>query len=762
MKFISCHITGYGALRNQTIEFNEGVTQLLQSNGTGKTTLASFLKAMLFGLDKYTDRSNDFKDRLHFCPFDGGSFGGTLTLEHQGNEYRIEKSFDVKSNTKDTVTVYKNGVETDEFNGKSIGEVLLGVNRESFEKTLFITADDIEMTATEDMKSKLGGVIQSSDNGVDYCKADKLLEDAIKSYKPERKTQKNDAYIPKTEEEINNLERKIGNTEKIQNALVEKYEAERKLLDDIKQKNAALDIARNAETRKAQTKAYRQLKTEIEEAKKAKTELENRYPDGIPSSTEISEVKKLQDARADTVSKSSVDTFTAEDRVELSKLNERFKSGIPTEAELNNAQNTLNEYTKLKTQYDGIAPEIHTGSVQVRSASPLPYIGAAIFGALIAIVGVVLLALNTTTLGAILTAFGAVILVVSGFLYLNKKTTYVSGGIASAENPERIRIRSEIAKKEDPLKAFLHPYGYRSENGLAYDFGMLKSDFDKYNSLKKRETTSQNKQAEAKRELDEIDASLKAIAEKYALTELNTDCLRDDLNELNRFNKDIDEKSRNAENYRNEHGITEESEAEQTAPTIDIETEEANVNDLRKTLTALQSQISDDEAETDKLDGYRSELEELRQKLREYEKRHELLSAARAMLEEANTELNNRYVGPVMEEFRKNSDMLTDAIGRAVTINPEYTFFFEENGRQREERYLSSGQRTLCALCFRIALIKNIYGDTAPTVILDDPFVTLDEDNIERAKTLLRALAEDMQILYFTCHPSREIGNLNQ
>ena len=33
---------------------------------------------------------------------------------------------------------------------------------------------------------------------------------------------------------------------------------------------------------------------------------------------------------------------------------------------------------------------------------------------------------------------------------------------------------------------------------------------------------------------------------------------------------------------------------------------------------------------------------------------------------------------------------------------------------------------------------------------------------MERAKTLLRALAEDMQILYFTCHPSREIGNLNQ
>ena len=50
MKLVSCHISGYGSLRDKDIKFDGGLTQICEPNGYGKTTLASFIKAMFYGL----------------------------------------------------------------------------------------------------------------------------------------------------------------------------------------------------------------------------------------------------------------------------------------------------------------------------------------------------------------------------------------------------------------------------------------------------------------------------------------------------------------------------------------------------------------------------------------------------------------------------------------------------------------------------------------------------------------------------------------
>ena len=151
----------------------------------------------------------------------------------------------------------------------------------------------------------------------------------------------------------------------------------------------------------------------------------------------------------------------------------------------------------------------------------------------------------------------------------------------------------------------------------------------------------------------------------------------------------------------------------------------------------------------------------MEEKLAEYQKNYKLLSAAQEFLKTASDTMNNRYVEPVLREFQANADTLGDAIGRTMTVNRDFELLFEEDGNLRSEKYLSAGQRTLCALCFRISLIKNLYRDSAPFVILDDPFATLDEANMERARSLVSMLAEEMQILYFTCHGSRSITAQN-
>jgi ABC-type molybdate transport system ATPase subunit len=43
-----------------------------------------------------------------------------------------------------------------------------------------------------------------------------------------------------------------------------------------------------------------------------------------------------------------------------------------------------------------------------------------------------------------------------------------------------------------------------------------------------------------------------------------------------------------------------------------------------------------------------------------------------------------------------------------------------------------------------------VTGDRRPPLVLDDPFVTLDDDRAMRALALLKRVADDFQIIYLT------------
>ena len=60
-------------------------------------------------------------------------------------------------------------------------------------------------------------------------------------------------------------------------------------------------------------------------------------------------------------------------------------------------------------------------------------------------------------------------------------------------------------------------------------------------------------------------------------------------------------------------------------------------------------------------------------------------------------------------------------------------------------------------LCLRLALVDALFKEQGMFVILDDPFVNLDDAHTAQACKLLRTLAEKRQILYLTCHSSRSV-----
>ena len=140
MRLLSYHIENYGKIHNQDGKFDGNLTEFCEKNGYGKTTLASFIRAMFYGLPTYTTRTKAFDDRQHFYPFNGGQFGGNLTFEMQGKTYKIERFFDKKSAKDDEMKVYCDGAPFTDF-GEEIGKAVFGLDEESFKKTVFITAD---------------------------------------------------------------------------------------------------------------------------------------------------------------------------------------------------------------------------------------------------------------------------------------------------------------------------------------------------------------------------------------------------------------------------------------------------------------------------------------------------------------------------------------------------------------------------------------------------------------------------------------------
>ena len=65
------------------------------------------------------------------------------------------------------------------------------------------------------------------------------------------------------------------------------------------------------------------------------------------------------------------------------------------------------------------------------------------------------------------------------------------------------------------------------------------------------------------------------------------------------------------------------------------------------------------------------------------------------------------------------------------------------------------GYQDLLGICMRLALVDAMYPDEKPFLVLDDPFVNLDEEKVVHGNELLSKIAREYQILYFTCHSSR-------
>lgn len=856
MKLISCYIENFGNLSKKTIDFDSNITSIYQVNGTGKSTLASFIKAMFYGLDTFKSNTTTFVDRMHYYPFNGQSFGGNITFIYNNITYKIERFFDEKSEKKDTFKVYENGNVTDKFTS-SIGEEIFGINKVSFERLLFISDEDIEIKTNSSINAKLNALLEGRDD-TDLESILQLLEKKSKAYK-DFKSQNSLTYNAK--EQLKTLKTDLINNKKILDALKDKYvklDNLKNQLNELKKKQN--DLAKLNEY-KVKCDTYNSYLLDIKELENKLKAIKDKYPNGVLTIHDIDLLKSNVNERKENQLILNNKKLSSEQEYEYSLLNEKFKNNIisdekiselsilindyndlvkeindlsnvrydeellllekkfsnnlPTDEDINKLEEKINSLKKDKEIYQNMDTYLNVEqSVDTNKKPNKVYLILAIIFLTLLLSSIPMFFIELV-LGIIVLSVSFVGLLVVSFIYLNNKQNNIQKTQINKQiiNQDKVNLNTTNNANEMLIKSFFVKFNYPEENSVEVLLYSLKEDIRKYNKhlLDKEynEKTLKNetqKMIELKNQLDQFFNKYKVIelnyqtsliklkeqlnsyklyttllenqekennlatekinknkevieeiCKKYVLEVSNIDTKLEDIimdsTSYNNLNKSLQDLNKKALDYKVNNKIDKEIDI----PLESIDEISKNIEELEEKKATLITEISDDEAKVSTYGDDENKIENLEQQIKEFKSKYDIFEKTIYSLKTAEQNLKDKYIGPVKERFLTYANMIESIIGEKVSMSKDFEIYYEVNGKNRSEKHLSSGLKSICALCFRLALLDNMYIDEKPFIILDDPFALLDEAHMDKAKEIINKLSSEVQIIYFTCHESRKI-----
>lgn len=243
MKIVNVSVVAFGKLQSVNLSFNSGVNVLQNKNAFGKTTFAAFVRAMLYGLNySYTKEGDErVNDVTRYCPWGfGGKFGGSMTVEHNGATYRIERFFGGTARAEVlSVTNESTGAAVDVSGG--VGEYFLGLTADSYDRSTYFPQEAVELATNENLDGRLANLVDSADY-------DKVQEKLLAYRRQKRAGRGVGGTIAQLDNEIFDLQRKLHEAELAENTQARNAEQHAANEAQLQQLNARkCDIQRQLE-----------------------------------------------------------------------------------------------------------------------------------------------------------------------------------------------------------------------------------------------------------------------------------------------------------------------------------------------------------------------------------------------------------------------------------------------------------------------------------------------------------------------------------
>ncbi len=350
MRLLRLHVDNFGALRNFDLSLEAGMNVLYQKNGWGKSTLAVFIKAMLYGLPATSKRSLDENERKKYTPWQGGSYGGSLEIETEKGRFRIERSFGVKESG-DSFSLFdlSTNLPSTQYSS-ALGEELFGIDADGFERSTYLSQR--LLTGGKDNNSisaKLSNLLDDVGDIGNYDTAIEALDRRRRYYVMTG----NRGAIAELEEEILAQQAELERCRRVEEAMhaqeaqLADFDAQLEALRRASEENRErIKRAGLARERAALVERRQQMMAELATLKERKKAL-NRYFDGEPPTQETLEAQKTLWAQINTA-RARLDMIAAEPDEALLRLRAQFPSGVPREEDLARAERDQESLRELR------------------------------------------------------------------------------------------------------------------------------------------------------------------------------------------------------------------------------------------------------------------------------------------------------------------------------------------------------------------------------------------------------------------------------
>ncbi len=172
MQLTELRLNDFGKFHNKIITLKEGINLIYGDNEAGKSTIHSFVKGMLFGIEKSRGRAGREDAYERFKPWDHpGAYYGSMDITAGGKRIRIIRSFD-KNNKNCTVIDLETAREYS-GNTEDLTALLGGLTESGFRNTISVeqlkARTDQELA--EEVRNYVTNLSLTKSNEVDVAKA---------------------------------------------------------------------------------------------------------------------------------------------------------------------------------------------------------------------------------------------------------------------------------------------------------------------------------------------------------------------------------------------------------------------------------------------------------------------------------------------------------------------------------------------------------------------------------------------------------------
>ena len=213
MRFLDLYIKGFGKFHDTFVSFEDGLNLVYGKNEAGKSTIHTFIRGMLFGIERQRGRAakNDLYSKYE--PWENSStYEGQLRLESGGTIYRFERSF--QKNKKEFIIVNETTGREAEPTKALLDEILCGLSETAYNNTISIgqLKSATEGGMISELKNYIANMNTSGNMALNITKATAYLKNQKRQFENQLTPEAAKTYTSLLGE-IKNLEREISSPE---------------------------------------------------------------------------------------------------------------------------------------------------------------------------------------------------------------------------------------------------------------------------------------------------------------------------------------------------------------------------------------------------------------------------------------------------------------------------------------------------------------------------------------------------------------------